>query len=442
MVGFKDYSFGYGFSDNANGGRASLTTIGDSIDETGQVENNGDGGGSFYGTTITENVFILNVSSNIRGAVVLINGQISQYKTPSQIKISKKDLIESGDKTITITKNGYSSNDKYVVSLNSNGADIIKSPFFFGGFGNLTQTDIVIKYYVNDIEQPMAFQSGNSKSLPFTLTNTIKDVEDNLIQNKLTIGLSGIDTGNPIVIRKNGFKQSDIFPTLGVTTYLDNPKTKYKIESSDLTLYRITKITYNSELIKQAPLIAKDDESLSLDITLSSDYSISIEVAEVSKVDPAIPPVIKLLNTDIRNYNINSELGVPIAFEKNSSVEAITIIVGDDILEFDDLEAGNICGVTIPHSVFEKIGKYNINIFPFSLNNYGNDNTLNDVKPIKQISVKPLAKPIFDVVEEVQPIKINPYIKYNKPSTTSLLPIVNSTYGKLDFSGFNLNFGF
>lgn len=417
---FNPNSSGLGFGGSLN---AVLTTVGDSVGEDGLNDFNGGGTSSVGGggVKITPSDYVLNIKSNVTGADVLINGVSTGKQTPAEVRISKADLINGGDKTITLSKSGYSTNEKYIVSLDTKDSIIIKNSIFSGGFGGISTSEIVVNYYVNNTQSTFSDIVGNYKNLPFKLNSKISDeIINQLTKYNLTISLSGIDTGNPILIRKNGFRRSEFFPSMGLTTYSDFTNVKYKIESSDLSLYRIVKISYNDKLARQTPIVANNGESLTLDLTLNVDYSINIEVEAVESEVPAIKPIIKLLKNDARIYNINSEVGVPIAFEKNSAVEAITIIVGDDILEFDDLEEGEIAGVTIPHSVFEKIGRYNTKIYPFSLSDYENNTT--PVKPKPIIKPKPI-KQIFDVVESAKPIR--PTSISTKP-TLNLNPYTNS----------------
>jgi len=410
MVRFTDYTLGTPDSQEGAGNlRNFLQDEQDDFrNDGGDGLNNGGGnsggggntGGGGTKTTITENDILLNITCNINGAGVKFNGSFIG-SVPKQLRISKVDLVEKGDRIIEIGKDGYTSKEKYVVSLNTNGVNIQKGPEFESGYGNLSATEIVVKYYVDNSEQPFPnLLKGQTQTLVFTLKSNGNGDGNSFTKKTLTISLFGIETGNPILLRKNGLSSTDMFPQLGIAEYTDKSNTKYTISSSDLSLYRITKITYNDELSKQIPLVAKDNESLTMTFKLKTNYSISIEVEAVPAVEPLIKPVIELLNDASRLYNINTEIGVPLAFKKNSSVKAITIIVGDDVLEFDDLEVGDVAGVTIPHSSFEKIGKYNIKIFPFSLNDYGNDEV---VTPIIETPIKPI-KPIFDIIEET-PIK-------------------------------------
>jgi len=417
MVKFNliDYTLGGSISNIGRIDTAITDVFDEGVGSDGIIPNNTGGGG----TKITESNYTFNIKSNIKGASVLINGELSKNITPSQIKITKQNLIEDGDKTITLTKSGYISNEKYVIKLDTNENTLVKSPFISGGYGNLSQSSIVIDYYVNDIKQPYPKVVNTLKELSFTLSNkNINIVEEETVYD-LSINISGIDGGNAVLLRKNAFTSANMFPSKGFTKYSDVSNTKYNISSSDLSLYRIVKITYNKlsdRLSKTSPIVstANDDESLTLDIKLNDNYVVDIVVEDIVKDIPLIKPKVKLLNNSSRTYNINSENGVPIGFEKNESVTAITIIVGDDILEFDDLEKGTICGVTIPHSVFEKIGKYNIKIFPFSLSEY---EEMNNPKPPKpQIKPKPV-RPLVDITEVITPvkpiIKTNPYINTN-----------------------------
>ena len=460
MRRYTDYTFGTPNSQQGNGnsrnfndgdyGGGSMSGddfINDGVDNSGGGGKTGGGGVSSGGggntgdggtkTTITENDILLNITCNINGAGVKFNGSFIG-SVPKQLRISKVDLVEKGDRIIEIGKDGYNSKEKYVVSLNTNDSNIQKSSIFNGGYGGISQTEIVVKYYVNDREYQFPKRlTGKAQELTFTLKSNGNGDGNTFTKKKLTINLSGVRGGNPIVLKKNpGYRQSDIFPQLGQTTYEDKSNTKYTITSADLTLYRITNITYDDGY-QMFPLDAKDNESLTMTFKLKTNYKISILVEAIPTVEPLIKPVIELLNNASRLYNINTEIGVPLAFKKNSSVKAITIIVGDDILEYDDLEAGDVAGVTIPHSTFEKIGKYNIKIFPFSLNDY--DTEPEPIKPIREIPIKPIFK---DIKEEIiQPTKeiiikesLNQYIKTNT-NTNYLSNNIGSNGYNFQFTG-------
>lgn len=380
------------------------------------ADNEGGGGSTGGGgVRITQSNYVLNIKSNIRGAFVLINGEISAYRTPSQLTISKQELIEGGSKTITLSKNGYVSNEKYVISLNTNGTPITPYYAYNGGYGNLSQIGISVRYYINNIEQRYIQNDGSSKELSFTLSKSPVEIVEPTDYN-IKFLISG--KGNPVSVVKNSTTNATFFPNIGESSYTDKNGTKYKISSSDTSLYRIVRIIYNRVPDKVGPIteIAGDGESLDVDILLNTSYEIQIETEEIEPQLPVLNPQIELVKTDARTYNINSEVGVPLMFRKNEDVEAITIIVGDDIIEFDDLDNGNLCGITIPHDVFENIGKYNIKIYPFSLDDYENQvrpAPIGDIIEPKRVKIK------YDTSEIPKPDLPKLTDRFNRYSTSS-----------------------
>jgi hypothetical protein len=106
-------------------------------------------------------------------------------------------------------------------------------------------------------------------------------------------------------------------------------------------------------------------------------------------------------------------VGVPLVLRKNSDVKVVSIVVGDNVFEFETLDEGDVTGVTIPHSAFKGLGQYSISIYPFSLKKYETQ-----VRPTTPtLVVKPNVKnkkiPIVEISEiENAPIPrqfISPY---------------------------------
>ena len=369
----------------------------------------GGGGGSATSTTNQTPYlsYIFTISSNQNSFDTIVNDEV-RYNTKT-VRIQKEDLLEK-TYTIKVGKSGYNSNQYYTIELDGAGSTVIKNRLLGRPLG-LTATTVVLKYYVGDkLQSTQTLTESNSKTLEFKLNKVSVSPTEEVSTYTLGIFVSGKSA--PVSVLKNGLKSAQFFPTIGKSNYQDVAGTTYKITSSDLSLYRITQIEISSTAESLQPLIAKPNESLEFDITLNSDYSVSILTEEVKQQIPAANPQIKLLKSDARTYNINSKLGVPIAFEKNADVKAVTVVIGDDILEFDKLESGPIGGITIPHKVFQKIGKYGVQIFPFSLSDYENQ-----VRPEipKQIITPKEVKPKYDIVEEVKSepislVKVNPYV--------------------------------
>ena len=429
--GYQNNSFGndFGFGNNLFGGGAGGGGF------TGLTANIFDGGGGSSGGTnfgidvpiiATSTNRTFQITSNVAGAQIYING-INSFKTTSEnITFTKQELL-SGDNTITVVKEGYTTGEKYVISVeNPSGATIIRPPVL--NINNITQTlglsntVIRVKYYINDVQQSLNDSETVTsvvQNLNFNLTERLA-VSEAALYN-FTVNVSG--AGNSVRVIKNG--SVEFFPDNGSTPYSDISGTIFRVESANTSLYRITQIQSNT----RPPISAAPNESLSYNITLNNNVSITITTELVKAPRPALNPKITLLKQQSIIYNINSKLGVPIGFLKNADVKAVTVIIGQDILEFDDLQDGDVAGITIPHSVFKNIGKYGAKIFPFSLSDYENE-----VRPVEapiKITTNPYSGgggPSREVLTEVvvsPPPKVvsNPYFGGGAPSIGTPKPV-------------------
>jgi hypothetical protein len=383
----------------------NITDVGDSIGEDGISDKTGGG-------SITSNTFVFNISSNEKSFTTLLNG--NAVANSKLIRIARKDIAVE-NKRIQIKKTGFKNNNEYyIVEMISDGGPIIDNPNFDQPLGIGTKDVVLTKYRNGEVVgKPISIKNNTSIQLEFNLTK-IKD-EDEYEEPKLYNTSFNVSGGQASVsVLKNGNKNAEFFPKKGASSYSDVEGTKYTIRSSDTTLYRITNILYTSAT-KEQSLSANVGESLEITVTLNSDYIFEIIVEEVFQGTPAKDPQIQLVNDGAREYNINSKTGVPLMFRKNADVEAITVIIGEDVFEFDDLDSGDLCGVTIPHSAFRKIGKYNVKIFPFSFDDY--ENQVRPVEPADRIETK--KKEIkYNIKEEVVEETPKAEDKYNKYKPT------------------------
>jgi len=238
----------------------------------------GGGGGTYVATTpistpanpilTTPSTRLFQIASTVNGAQIYING-INTYKLTSQNLTFTKEELLAGDKVITLQKEGYINNEKYVVSLeNPTGATIINKPFLnifnlpdIPTFG-ISTTEIRVKYYINDIEQTFV----SPQTLNFNLIERLVVVTPTLYN--FNVNVNG--AGNSVRVIKNG--NVEFFPDNGSTPYSDLSGTTFKIESANVALYRITQIQLNSA----SPVLAKQNESLTYNSTLRSNSTISI----------------------------------------------------------------------------------------------------------------------------------------------------------------------
>ena len=354
------------------------------------------------------NVFVFNIITNTpnKKFQTLINGTESAVGSSKQIRITRESLATQSYK-IEVKANGYTNlKEYYMIEMVDDGAPIIINPKIDQPLG-LNTKDVVLTLYRNGtaVGVPKSIRNISDNDLIFTLRKLQSDTDEPEEPTSYTVSFNISGVGNPVSVLKNGNSDAEFFPSIGDSTYTDVENTKYIIRSSDSSLYRITSIIWETNKLER--LVAEPGETLELDITLSKNYSFTIKTEEIFQGTAATNPQIELLKTDARKYNINSKLGVPLMFRKNEDVKTITVIVGDDILEFDNLDKGTLCGITIPHSVFNKIGKYDIQIFPFSLDEYEDEvrpPTPADTVETKKVEVKYQVKE--EVVQEKPKLKI------------------------------------
>ena len=171
-------------------------------------------------------------------------------------------------------------------------------------------------------------------------------------------------------------------------------------------------------------LKAEPNESLEALITLNATYIVSITTEKIEPVQPALNPIISLVKDEERRYNMNTKAGVPLLIQRNSDVKAITLIIGDDVMEFDELGDDNIIGITIPETSFKKIGKYEVKLFPFSFEDYENSIREESTEE-EEIKITP-AEPDKVIVDEEEVIPedkvedvVNPYNQTSGQSTSA-----------------------
>jgi hypothetical protein len=387
----------------------------------------GSGGG---GVTITNpttfNEYVIRVSSNEVNSTILVNGVSTQKTTPENIVISKTQLL-SGDIEITVIKEGFATLEKYIISLFSPTNSVIIDNSRFNQPLGLSLTDVSVKYFIGNVEQAstLNLQNGNFIFIDFTLSKTrANPVKSELL--KFNVFVSG--TTNSVLINKNG--QVDLYPNLGGTNYEDIQGTIFSVKSSDTKLYRIVEIIVEGDGEASETLTAGDDESLDINLTLNKSYTLKIQTQELLQQLPALDPRISLLNFDARTYNINSKAGVPIVVRKNFDVKVITVIVGENVYEYDSLDEGDIAGITIPHAAFRGIGQYSIKIYPFSLKDY--ESQVRSATPplvVKQ-NVKNIKTPVVKITEVVETPSIKLFMSpYELPilNTIPTTPSISTT---------------
>jgi hypothetical protein len=379
---------------------------------------------------------IINILSSISGevgnATVLNNGIPLEGATPKRYSIKKSDLFSKGPQTIEVRKFGFVSNEKYIFSVNSragnpNRIDEIQilqdeqNPDKIIGLENLV-VDVVKS--VDGERRDFVLENGNYVNITFNLRRpkddgvdiSLPEENENVEVSTMQINLDGPDSSVKITSRG----ESD-FLEKGGDEIKDKYGTKFFIETSSPKLYRISQIIITDSNGKQELLTAAADQSLSTEIVLDGDTNLDITSKRLVKVQNR-KPIIRLKSADVKTYNINDKTDIPLIIEKNDAVRAISVIIGDEILEFDNLKKGQYVGIELPHRLLEKIGQYNIKLFPFSIEELSKGEKEKDVTPYDNL-------PDVDISEVPSPRPFVP-VETPTPIETSIreeLPVANKT---------------
>jgi len=401
-----------GYDENIGGG--GNIGGGEFIDD-GYSGGGGSGGGTGGLDNIPVNTYVFTITANLEGFTTTVNGDVQP--TPQSVRITKDSLINK-PKKIEVSKKGHTTQECYIISMVDDDTPIIDNGSNKLG---LNQKVVQLQKYNGDIMvgPPLPLLGGTGR-LIFTLNQAI--IPDEPVLHKIQFNISG--KGSPVSILKNGTKNAEFFPIAGETNYRDISGTTYKIRSSDSKLFRITDMVITKVGASFKELKAEPNESLEALITLNASYIVSITTEKIEPPQPALNPIISLVKDEERRYNINTKAGVPLLIQRNSDVKAITLIIGDDVMEFDELGDDNIIGITIPETSFKKIGKYEVKLFPFSFEDYENSIREENAEE-EEIKITP-TKPDPVIVEEEEVIPedkvedvVNPYNQTGGQSTSA-----------------------
>lgn len=357
--------------DNNSGGNGS-TPIGGSGGGSGggSTGNNGDTSGGPNNPNSPDETFAttynIYVKSDIFEASVLINGEDIYQFIPYTFQVTKEQLFTEGPITVEGRCEGYTNNEKYILSLgfpNEDGDN--PSPVRVDGeVVGLSTAYLRVDYDDGSgLRQLNTEDSGtNTRNLEFSFEKRTGPPKTKL--NTFLVKYSGLDVQNAVKITKNN--SVEFYPEKGDNFYSDVDNTLFLIESTNTSLYRISSITVYKNSNKPDTIQAEKDESLTIDLRLDANYTIEVNAEKVPTPIEWVEPKVELLN-NLKPYNINSKNDFPLLLRRNSAVTGVTVIVGDNVYEFKNIPKTPTFGLDIPAAAFEQIGNYNVRVVPFLL---------------------------------------------------------------------------
>ena len=142
-----------------------------------------------------------------------------------------------------------------------------------------------------------------------------------------------------------------------------------KILSSDIQRFRITRIVRgegrNSIVVAETQ---NESQTVSFDFKISKNEVFSVNVEEVSEVEPTPRPGISLVGDSQKKYNLNNPATYfPFGIVKTSlPVERVRVVVGNNVIPFSDLGTSNTTVLNINTNLFTSLGTYTIQVIPFN----------------------------------------------------------------------------
>ena len=334
-------------------------------------------------------LYTFRVSSKVSNASIFINNENLYKTTPHTFTKSISELSLS-QSTITLQKEGYISNEKYVIS-------VVQNPNYDFGI-NINPYDSLVNYSTRgllDLSNASAVYSStplfsikieyiNSEGVqPFNynLDDKIQVLDFNefivkqkepvleepvVQENKLKINLVGIDNsvefvnGQAVGLGNVGVKRI----ASGTTDVVINSNRPSVIRTADKSLYRITSIQLirNTETLQD--LTAQPNESLSFRFEAAAGDIVNITSEAVVEQILEDLPILRLSNPETKRlYNLNSESAVPITLIKENNVIGIKVYVNQKEFDYNVPNATEFV-ISIPANAFSDIGVYKVIIVP------------------------------------------------------------------------------
>ena len=394
------FDSGFGSNDSFNGG-ISQEILNSNGGGGGAVST---GGGSSVvitntpGTPLSNDTYIVNVSSNISNASILVNGENTFKTTPNTVNINLSDILSGGDRVITIEKSGYKSSEKYVVTLVPNSEynftpnfNINPASSIFGGMGsnfgvsglsmfnsipsfdsnqpiysNTPYYKLNIKYFNGEFEQNYVDNDAKIKNISFKLeTNNVTPIEDRNVVQSTLISLDGSDDSAIAIISDGSTIKEKISLKSGVNNIVAEAGSFITLQTANINSFRVKTIQIQSDTFEPKTLSAENDtQSISTKLTLDgSQIGVSITTQPFETIN-ANTPVISLIDNEKKEYNINSKADVPIGILKNVNTNSVELRVNNIVYNFENLGGSDKAVILIPSKVFTTIGNYKVILTP------------------------------------------------------------------------------
>ncbi len=333
------------------------------------------------------------IISNVDKASIHLNGQYNFKTTPSNVNISVDEVVANGAYTITLQKDGYITDEKYVIEAlftpkyykddtfirDLTPVDNTYNPYDRFGNPNYNQDNTArrvsepvyvgepaytlrITKYENNIQIPYDYDVNSQiRELVFTNLKLIDKPFDETVQLlPLTINLSGADLSSILLI--NNSERVEL--NKGINDFNYAPGTKIKILSPNLENFRISSIIVTGE--NKSNIEAENSlESVTAEFELTEAVGVEITTNTVTQRELNLPTIQFTAVDELKEYNINSKTGIAIGLRRFGDISNLRVLLNNQTIEYGnpwvtEREIRETTVVNIPEKYFTTIGVYRV----------------------------------------------------------------------------------
>ncbi len=343
------------------------------------------------GLANSDGLYTFRISSNVANASIFINDENIFKTTPHTFKRNISELALS-QAVVTLQKEGYVSNEKYVISviqnpnynygININPYDSLIN-YTTRGLLDLSNASLVysttplftikIEYFKSNVLQEFNYNIDD-KIQVLDFNDFVVKKEDPVIEepvpseSKIKINLDGIDNSVEFVNKKAvSFSDGAQRITTGTTEVSIKSDRPSLIRSADKALYRITSIQLirNTEILQN--LTAQSNESLLFRFDAVAGDIVNVKTEAI--VEPLLEdfPILRLTNPETKRlYNLNSAAAIPIGLEQQNNTQSVRVYVNQKEYQYDvpSFDGVPTFIISIPANAFSDIGVYKVIIVP------------------------------------------------------------------------------
>jgi len=347
-----------------------------------------------------EITYSIRINSNQRNSTILVNDVDTFKTTTDNVLVKLSQLYVDGPSIITVKKEGYSTDEKYILDVMENpnfvnytnenglstdtiatrgpkitgtGDDIDKVEQTVGeiplsqvnnpNYSNIPQYVINIQYFIG--ERPMSYvynPEDQLQNIDFTLNEiSVNDNVSGITDTIATVIINVEGPENSVILSEND--SEPIILKSGINTIASELGAYLTISSIDTSQFIISSIETIGNGTSNVKTTNDQIPSIIDRILIDGLYIINITSRTIFTSDIELPGI-EFTGINTGTYNINEKVDVPIGIVKRNDVSSIVVSVNNKQYTFSELGTSEVFIILIPYQVFDILGTFSIDILP------------------------------------------------------------------------------